>query len=572
MSTLDHVGRALRRRCGEPSNPAHGQGPLEGPCRPRGLCHSGALVRRRRRVSGRPRAGRAWLFTLLLASGCIPLFQKVTVQGVDPAGGEVGYFQTPIRAFLLDGSVAFLPTGGSVTPDSLQGLGTRFDITLENPRPFGGIPTDSVVGIEVYDDASVDLPLTVLAAAASTAATIALGIVASVAIFGSCPTVYADVGGEPAVQMEAFSYSIVPLFESRDVAALRLDADATSGETLTLELRNEALETHFVNHLSLLVVDHSPDLRAVPDPTGRPLLVGGGAPPLAARDRAGRDVGFLLAARDESAFRTARSRLGSVTEEDLTDHVDLIFPRPAGGAGDATLVLDLKNTLFNSLLFYDVMLADAGSAAIDWLGSDLDRIGPALELGRWYQDRMGLRVLVDEGGEWIEADHVGDVGPIAWKELAVPIRLPAGNQDVKVRLEFVADSWFIDRAGLAGFPVRPEVVSVAPSEILGPDGAVDEQAWSRSLHADEMYLATYPGQSYQVSFRLPGEPDESRTLLLAAQGYYREWIRGPWLDRTSRARGPFEPSDDALVDALGRWDQVMEAFESDFHGTRIPVR
>lgn len=73
-------------------------------------------------------------------------------------------------------------------------------------------------------------------AAAAAAAT---GAVA-VALFGSCPTFYAAENGAFVLEAEKFSYSISPLFESRDVDLL--GARPNERGELTLEVRNAALE------------------------------------------------------------------------------------------------------------------------------------------------------------------------------------------------------------------------------------------------------------------------------------------------------------------------------------------
>lgn len=42
-----------------------------------------------------------------------------------------------------------------------------------------------------------------------------------------------------------------------------------------VELRNEALETHYINHIELMAVSHPPGAEAVPDQRGRPVVVAG---------------------------------------------------------------------------------------------------------------------------------------------------------------------------------------------------------------------------------------------------------------------------------------------------------
>lgn len=76
---------------------------------------------------------------------------------------------------------------------------------------------------------------------------------------------------------------IAPLLEADDVDRLGAGLDADG--VLTLELRNEALETHFINHLEILDARHTAGCTAYPNQDGRIISVGPAVPPREARDR-----------------------------------------------------------------------------------------------------------------------------------------------------------------------------------------------------------------------------------------------------------------------------------------------
>src|SRR5205823_7679339 len=138
-------------------------------------------------------------------------------------------------------------------------------------------------------------------------------------IFGSCPTVYADTGTGPELQAEGFSYAIAPLLEQRDVDALRVRPD--SGGVLRLELRNEALETHFINSIQLLAVPHAPGLEVIPDQANRPVAVRELIPVRSAHDRSGRDVRAMLAAPDGDLFASPPAVVDRTRVGDLDDWI-----------------------------------------------------------------------------------------------------------------------------------------------------------------------------------------------------------------------------------------------------------
>jgi hypothetical protein len=287
-------------------------------------------------------------------------------------------------------------------------------------------------------------------------------------------------------------------------------------------------------------------------------------------DRAGRDVRRVLREADAAAFRTDPRTLAGIRADDLEDHIDLTFARPAG-SDSAVLVLRLRNSLLNTVLLYDQMLAARGARALDWIGVDLERIGPAVQLGAWYAGRMGLRVAVQDRAEWRTVARLRDAGPIAWRDVAAVIPVPPGDS-LRVRLSFVADNWRIDRVALAAAMRRPDARSIAAAQLLDALGADDTTALQSVHHADQRYLQTSPGQRFTALFETGAVArGEARTFFLESQGYYIEWIRPGWI-ATGRDTGAFEPSDGALLTALGRWRVAQDSFERRFASTRIPTR
>ena len=515
----------------------------------------------------------AGLGLLLLLSSCIRIYSTDPPVEEAPAEGQVEV-EVPIRAHLVDGGAAVFRDGARVGPERIEGSGWRYDLTRLDSAWISGITMDSVVGLESIPTSHLTGPATFLLSVGAAAVT-AVGTVALLkALFGSCPTVYAADGDTEVLEAELFSYSIAPLLEGRDVDAL--GARASASGTVRLNVRNEALETHLVNHLQLLEVAHGPDERVLPDERELPVAVAGLAPPAAARDRGGRDVAAELAAADGVAYETPMARLSEATMSDLEDGIELVFaPVDAGrlgaGADTVALVLRLRNSLLNTVLFYDLMLAARGADALTWLAGDLERIGPAVALGQWWTSRMGLRVELPSDGGWKEVARVPDTGPIAWNELAVPLMPPAPGDSVRVRLRFVADAWRIDRAALATSVRRPEVVRHTPARLLDADDRPQPDGAAAVASPDERYLETRPGDRYAIEFDVGAEPEVgTRSFLLSSQGYYTEWIRPSWV--RDAAGDPPEPGDALLREAMRRWAGHRTDFEREFFESRIPTR
>ncbi len=473
--------------------------------------------------------------------------------------------RTPAKAHLRDGSTVLYPHGVTIVRDTLRGVGELFAIDLRAAGSVSLVPLDSVIGMESYSsdvNAPATFALTTVALGVAALATVG----AAVAIFGSCPTIYSDSAGTPVLEAETFSYSIARLFEMRDVDPLRARPDSLG--IVRLEVRNEMAETHYLNHLELLEVRHAPHERAMPDARNGVVVVSGESAPARAVDRAGRDVLPAVAEHDGRVAETAPARLAAAGAADSRDWMDLAIPRTAG-ADSVALAFRMRNSLLNTVLLYDLMLAAPGARSLDWTGATLETLGGATALGRWYVREMGLRVSVREDGAWREVARVADTGPIAWRDVAV--LLPAGDEDtLHVRLSYVTDAWRIDRLSTSTRWRRTDARAVPLARVVGADGAPSADALSRLGAADERYVQTLPGQRFVAEFDA-GASAQTRTMMLGSQGYYVEWVRGDWI-RAATERRPFAPSDSTIGQAIERWREQRHELERTFFAARVPVR
>jgi hypothetical protein len=512
----------------------------------------------------------ASLLLLLSTVGACFIVRRVSVAEVDRTADPV-QVRTPVKAHLLDGSTVVYRTGVLVGAGRLTGPGAHYDLTLSNPREINELPLDSVVGLETFRtdvDGGATVGLSVLATAGAVGLTVAVACAIDPKCFGSCPTYYSDSAGTPVLEAEGFSYSIAPLFEARDVDRLR--ARPGGDGMLRLEVRNEAFETHFLNHLELLETTHAPGEFVAPDTRGHPLAVAEQISPRAARDRTGRDVRDLLAHADGQTYATDPGILAGVSAADLEDEIELRFAPPAG-VDSVALVLRLRNSLLNTVLLYDLMLGDPGARSLDWQAEELSRVGTALELGSWYASRMGLGVDVWRDTAWVPIARLKDTGPVAWKDVAVPLpNVP--SEELRVRLRFPADNWRIDRATLASSVRRPLVRALRLGSVTARRGGAEPEAYAALLAPDGRYLETGPGQTFVATWDVGVDSaGVERTFLLASQGYYIEWVRQGWI-AAARDTTPFRPGDASLLRALERWRQVQDTLERRFFATRVPVR
>src|SRR5207249_2515841 len=128
---------------------------------------------------------------------------------------------SPVRAHLMDGStIAYaggVRVGGELLYDR-DGSARRFG-PLNEPIAMGPVPLDSVLGLEAYR-ATIEPFSSTMLSTLGTAGVLAGSVVLAIAIFGSCPTIYADSAGTDVLQAEVFARRISPLLEAREVDLL----------------------------------------------------------------------------------------------------------------------------------------------------------------------------------------------------------------------------------------------------------------------------------------------------------------------------------------------------------------
>jgi hypothetical protein len=507
-----------------------------------------------------------WVAPLVAVTlvGCIIV--SSTTRGRDVPTSAPVVVASPVKAYLLDGSIVVYPTGATVADGRIDGSGTRYTPTLGQSARSAPIPLDSVIGVEAFER-TVNPGRTLVFSAFTIGASAVVAAGLAVAVFGSCPTVYSDSAGTPVLEAESYSFSIAPLLEQRDVDRLRVVADASG--IVRLEIRNEALETHYTDHLELLEVRHDSGELVLPAAGGGLVVVRDPVAPATMRDRAGRDLGDVLARADDRAFATDDAFLLAASRGGASrDHIDLVLPRTPG-RDSVAVVIRMRSSLLGTVLLYDHMLARPGARALDWLTRDLGELSTLAELGTWYTGNFGLHVAVLQDGRYRHAVRVLSAGPAAWHDVAAVV--PAfGDDSVRIRLSFLADEWRIDRVAVSSTVRTGEPRRLAPSRIVEASGRPRADVLDFVARADGRRLETRPGQRYFVEFDAGAGADASRTYLLGAQGYYIEWVRGSWL-RTASDTSAFAPNPGVVGSVLREWRASRDSLERYFFERRVPT-
>lgn len=426
----------------------------------------------------------------------------------------------PLKVHLMSGDLLVLQQWRELPGDSgLAGNGTRYDFRRHPVGPFAGpMPRDSIALLEItrsqtaHPGGSILLGTYTILAGATTIACLA----DPKSCFGSCPTFYLnDADARPVA--EGFSASVARALEATDVDDL--GEIETTGRVLHVTMRNEALETHNVRSVRLLVAPRPTTGALVRSADGGYLLATEPTLPTICRAGGG-DCAAIVAERDGREWSTRADS----TDLNARDSVDLVFPAAAGPRG---LLVAARQSFVSTYVFYQ-SLAFAGSRAGDLL-ADVERHGTAGFPGAWAMMRrlMDIEVLAGPvGGALRPVGNFGEAGPIATDQQIV--RLPDGTDaaPLLVRLRFARGAWRFDRLALVRIAPAPEPTHLDPAR--AERGSVVDTAALARLRDPDRYLVTGPGDSYRLTFDLPDDATRL-SFFLESRGYYYEWMRPEWL-------------------------------------------
>lgn len=341
------------------------------------------------------------------------------------------------------------------------------------------------------------------------------------ACFGSCPTFYIDYNGEQHLQAEGFSSSISPSLEATDVDALY--HAKPSGKIFRIEMKNEALETHSVRHVNLLLVPKSTE-RSIQDINGdfyqtERLL----KPNNAVGDEG--NIAPLISEMD------GNERFSLSDEKNLKSDEYILLDFSVEPGKNYGFVIGGRQTLLTTFLLYQAY-AYMGNEYGKWLTmleqnhnlfSDVDpsRFLGGIEIQE--QNRLGF---------WSTVGEINEFGPLATDLHMVRLN-PQDSEAKKIRLKLNKGNWRIDYISLAELGKKAEPVRLSPIKVFS--GNEENKSALENLTDPKKMLTTLPGDEYSIQFELP-ENYNDYTFYLESKGFYLEWMRDEWAKEESEEK------------------------------------
>ena len=357
---------------------------------------------------------------------------------------------------------------------------------------------------------------------------------------GSCPLVYSFDGRAFVLEAEPYGGAVLKALQRSEW--IGLDQLKETGGRYKIRAANELSETEFMDELKLVVVDHAPGARALPDANGRVLVISDPIPPSSAVAKGGRDVLASLSRNDRAFWEpaypappavpfTALRAGGPVPAPDeiaavlpldeLRDELVLEFPKPAG-ARSAKLVANAWTTPWGS---------DVAKSILSLHGRDLPAWAAAVnargpeyrQIMSWFmtEELYMLKVEVETAAGWKPRTVILGGGPIVARDKAYLLDVSdAAGDTLKLRLRPPAGFWrfnsfAVDYGGAA--PLRVTELSAAQAR----DAAGRDVRRSLAANDGDCFVMPRPGDYAELLFAAPPSlPGAGRSVILKASGYY----------------------------------------------------
>ena len=289
-----------------------------------------------------------------------------------------------------------------------------------------------------------------------------------------------------------------------------------NGRTRVL-LKNELDEPKATDELRIVVVDHAPGMNVVPDLAGTMHTVPGAAAPRKARDRQGRDILPLVAAKDGRFWMTPEDEKNPRKKEGLRDELIFEFPKPRG-AKRVKLLVNTTNTVWASN-FASSFIGVPGTGSFERPPkTDV----PGLAGGRardWFREDefYRLRVWVETKNGWQTRQMIYGGGPLVPKDMVYVLNIKdVPGSTLKVKLMPPAGFWKIDRIAVdySKDNASPPVELMAEEAVV-PDLAAGDVLAALAREDGQCLMLPSRGDTAEITFTAPPLPQgKERSIVL----------------------------------------------------------
>ncbi|MEP7373696.1 MAG: hypothetical protein ABI675_09935 [Chitinophagaceae bacterium] len=333
----------------------------------------------------------------------------------------------------------------------------------------------------------------------------------------SCPFVSAYDGNEFSLQGEIYGGSIYPQLARNDYIPLKMSPK--SGGTLQVKISNELHERQYTDMANLWVITHDKKTKVLSDEQGSLYSIADAQAPFSAELNNNRNVLTTL----KKAGDYELLYMDDSSKTDARNEVVLKFNKPAA-VSKGKLVLTLKNSYWLDLLYGEVAKG-FGTYYATYMKEQKNK--SAAELLKWVKEQqIPLEISVKTKEGWKKITDITTIGPLATREIVVPVELPASDESIAaIKLSSGFMFWEIDYAALDFTDDNSFTI-----QKLTPSSAKDEtgnNVLAKLQKEDGLYLEQPKiGNTATLTYKakINSDPSKTQTYILEARGYY-EHIR-----------------------------------------------
>jgi len=333
------------------------------------------------------------------------------------------------------------------------------------------------------------------------------------ALKSSCPFVYIKDGETFRFVGELYPGRITPHMQDDDYLAL--PSFNPKNEIYTLKVSNQLKEIQYTDQLQLLVADHPRDMEVLLDRKGNLQTIQNlVAPKQVTVEGENKDLSLVLKKDNNNyAFNSFQSTFSS------TRSIVLEFNRPKD-VKEAKLYLTAKNSVWLDYVFGK--FNEQFGSYYNTFQKKQQEVRRE-ELLKWKQGQnIPLSVYIKTRSGWVLVERISSVGPLAMRDLVLPIDLNTIDKDVfQIKLETGFMFWEVDFAGI-DFTKNLDI----DLKYIDPISAADQYGndVTHLLKATDQKYFVQPniGDEVVVNFRVASSKDSSfkTSVFLKNRGYY----------------------------------------------------
>lgn len=328
----------------------------------------------------------------------------------------------------------------------------------------------------------------------------------------SCPFVNAYDGNQFTLQGEIYGGAIYPQLARHDYLPLKMLPNANG--QLQVKISNELQERQYTDVANLMVITHSKQTKILADETGHLYSIGNTETPHTAwLNNKQLNLSPLLQHNDQLL-----QFMDDTANTNGHNELQLQFHKPAG-AVKAKLVLSIKNSYWLDYLYGE--LAKGFGRFYPIYIKQQSKRSPA-DLLKWVKEQqIPLSISVKTNKGWKDVASLTTIGPVAMREVVVPLaELPADNE-LQVKLSSGFLFWEIDKVAIDYSP--NEAFTVKEYTPITAWDEVNKNVLPLLQKEDGIYCEQpVPGNIATITYDYTpvNEATLTQTFILHTKGYY----------------------------------------------------